>query len=110
MCPGIVSAAFSGWSGTFHLVIAFQLNLQQLQLILAAHFSSRKNKNKTKNKLNKTKQNYFLRHYLIVRGVTKIFISFRLNLLTLYLPCPTTLLQTLFHWRKGKEEQDVLCD
>lgn len=59
-------------------------------LILAAHFPSRKKEQPQQT------TTYFLPHYLNFCCVTKIFVTFRLNPLTLYVPHPTTLLQDPF--------------
>lgn len=70
-------------------------------LILAAHFPSRKKNNNP---------DYFLPHYLTFCCVTKFFITFRLNPLTPYLSCPTTLLQDPFPSEKRKGgERCNLC-
>lgn len=65
-------------------------------LILAVHFHCRKKSKQQK------PENSVLPHYLPLCCVTKIFITFRLSPLILYLLCPTTLLQDPFSSEKRK--------
>lgn len=75
---------------SFHYCFSAEFAAAALYLILAAHFPTRKKKKRRKEKEESATYFCLIIYFLVVVNVTKIFSTFGLNSLTLYLPHPNT--------------------